>query len=115
MVYDHCLRFSWSSWLHLSQLLDMSFAIEQGLGKVVRSGWQPFPPWDKSFLKGMCRPNSMPITDTEKVFSYQLPKYFLNQPCFSLFLLSKGYRGLLPGVIVTLQDPAKTFSTLQLE
>lgn len=45
---------------------------------------------------------SITVNNAMKVLSYPLPKYFLNQPCFSLSLLSELYRGIFPGVIVTL-------------
>lgn len=45
---------------------------------------------------------SVSVNNATKVLSYLLPKDFLNQPCLSLSLLSKFYRGIFPGVTVTL-------------
>lgn len=74
MVYEHCPRFSQSLWLHFSQLLDMSCPIEQVLGKVIRSGWQPSLQWDKSFLRGCAGLSQCPLQTQWKSF----PIYFLS-------------------------------------
>ena len=85
-----------------------SHPARKGLGKVVRSGWQPCPPGNRSFLKRTCPHPSMSITTQWKSFP-SASEVFLDSIC------SASSFQTLQRPLVSSSHSGKPLSTLQSE